>query len=107
MTRSPTTTSPSDRMSIDDATPEEWNHASQMADAVNAPVHYNKHGKIQCIDAIKEVLGPDRFQGYLHGNIMKYAWRYDVKGKPVEDLRKLRWYTNRLICELIEDNDGV
>jgi hypothetical protein len=31
---------------------------------------------------------------------MKYVWRYDYKGKPVEDLRKARWYLERLIEEL-------
>jgi hypothetical protein len=41
------------------------------------------------------------FHGYLKGNAMKYLWRFHYKGKPVEDLRKCRWYVDRLIKELI------
>jgi hypothetical protein len=44
---------------------------------------------------------PDHeFRGYLKGNALKYLWRYDYKGKPVEDLRKCRWYIDRLIKEV-------
>jgi hypothetical protein len=30
---------------------------------------------------------------------MKYLWRYDYKGKPVEDLKKAQWYLARLTEE--------
>ena len=92
-------------MSIDDATPEEWDRSSQkfkeMADkydVVHKPAHYNKNGAIECIDAIKEVLGPEGFKAYLHGNIIKYGWRADQKG-GVEDMRKQIWYARRWIEE--------
>ena len=65
-------------------------------DVVNRPHHYNT-GSIECIEAIEESMEPDQFKGYLKGNIMKYLWRYDYKGKPVEDLRKARWYLEKLI----------
>jgi hypothetical protein len=28
---------------------------------------------------------------------MKYMWRYERKGKPIEDLKKARWYLDRLV----------
>ena len=28
---------------------------------------------------------------------MKYMWRYEYKGKPLEDLEKAQWYLNLLI----------
>jgi hypothetical protein len=31
---------------------------------------------------------------------MKYMWRYERKGKPLEDLKKARWYLDRLIAAL-------
>jgi len=31
------------------------------------------------------------------GNAVKYLWRADMKGNPVEDLRKARWYIDREI----------
>ena len=44
---------------------------------------------------------PDHeFRGYLKGNALKYLWRYDYKGKPIEDLRKCKWYLDKLIEEV-------
>jgi len=65
-----------------------------MTDNVNHPPHYKK-GEIECIDAIKSALG-DGFKFYLQGNAMKYLWRYEHKGKAIEDLEKATWYINRL-----------
>ena len=31
------------------------------------------------------------------GNAIKYIWRADLKGKPIEDLEKAIWYINREI----------
>ena len=65
-------------------------------DVVNNPSHYNT-GNIECIEAIEESMTPEAYKGYLKGNCMKYLWRYDYKGKPVEDLEKAAWYLNKLI----------
>ena len=59
-----------------------------IEDMVNHPPHYNQHG-VECIDAIKATTG-DNFKHYLKGNIMKYLWRFDYKGKPIEDLQKAK-----------------
>ena len=99
-------------MSIDDATPADWdalrNKHPQLVkkyedfvkeeeeDVVNSPSHYN-YGKIECIEAIEESMTPESFKGYLKGNTMKYLWRYERKGKSVEDLKKAQWYLNKLI----------
>jgi len=69
-----------------------------MKDMVNHPPHYNQHG-VECIDAIKATTG-DNFKDYLKGNIMKYLWRFNYKGKPEEDLQKAKWYLDRLISEV-------
>ena len=98
-------------MSIDDATPEEWDTVRALnnlsirkpkkVDPVEQPDHYNK-GSIEAIEAIKASMPKHEFRGYLKGNALKYLWRYDYKGKPVEDLRKCRWYVHRLIQEMNE-----
>lgn len=67
-----------------------------VVDVVNSPSHY-KSGGIEAIEGIEASMGPEAFAGYLKGNIMKYMWRYERKGKPVEDLKKARWYLDRLI----------
>lgn len=92
-------------MSIDNATPDQWDAMRKLAtlnkkaDPVEQPDHYNK-GAIEAIEAIKASMPESEFKGYLKGNALKYLWRYDYKGKPVEDLRKCRWYIERLIQEV-------
>lgn len=65
-------------------------------DNVNHPSHYTQ-GDIECIDAIKASMTSGEFAGYLKGNCMKYIWRYTNKVNPVEDLKKARWYLDKLI----------
>lgn len=104
-------------MSINDATPQEWNKSTSKltdtgayidpydlppADLVSAPPHYN-NGDIECIDAIKASMSVEAFKGYCKGNCQKYIWRMSYKGKPVEDLRKARWYLDRLIDAEVEN----
>ena len=72
-------------------------------DMVGAPKHYNS-GNIECIDAIEESMSSHAFKGYLKGNCMKYLWRYDYKGKPVEDLQKAGWYLQKLTAMVTEEN---
>ena len=72
-------------------------------DMVNSPSHYNNSG-IECLDAIKAATD-DGYQYYLQGNIIKYLWRYRYKGKPVEDLQKARFYLDRLILVLKNEQD--
>jgi hypothetical protein len=67
-----------------------------MSDMVNSPPHYNQSG-IECIEAIHAALGPDGFKAYCQGNALKYLWRHQYKGKPIEDLHKAQWYINKII----------
>jgi len=71
-------------------------------DLVNHPPHYKYNDKgIECIDAIEAALDAREYEGYLRGQIFKYTWRCNYKGKKLEDLQKAQWYLNRLI-EFIE-----
>ena len=72
--------------------------------SVNHPKHYNT-GKIEVIDAIEEWN-----MGFCDGNVIKYVARHKHKGKPIEDLKKAKWYLERLIQQyeqekLIENPD--
>ena len=68
------------------------------------PPHYNQSG-IECITAIQAALGPN-FKYYLQGNIMKYLWRFDYKGKPFEDLQKAQWYLNTLLEDVAASDES-
>ena len=68
-------------------------------DQVNSPSHY-RQGEIECIDAMKAQATPEEFKGHLRLNCAKYLWRYNHKGNALEDLKKARWYLDRLIGEV-------
>lgn len=74
-------------------------------DVVNTPAHYI-NGKIECIDVIDTVTRdlPGEL-GFYEGTILKYIWRWSRKN-GVEDLRKARWYLNRLILKLDPHDKG-
>lgn len=70
----------------------------QENDAINHPSHYT-YGGIECIDAINAVVNeiPNGICAWLTGQVIKYIWRWMHKNKPVEDLKKCRFYLDRLI----------
>ena len=95
-------------MSIDDATPDEWDYVNKInrqlrqskkeGDDVSSPFHYNS-GNIECIDAIKAVSSKEEFEGYLRANVLKYIWRFRYKDN-IKDLQKAKWYLDRLILSV-------
>ena len=81
-------------------------YPEEEEDVVNNPSHYNT-GNIECIEAIEESMTPEAYKGYLKGNCMKYLWRYDYKGKPVEDLEKAQWYLAKLLQEVVFESENT
>lgn len=81
------------------------NNDLRNRDPVNNPEHYTS-GDIECIDAIRASMTPEAFKGFLKGNVIKYLWRYQMKGKPIEDLQKAEWYLSRLEEEERNDSCG-
>lgn len=74
---------------------------AQCIDNVNHPKHYTQGG-IECIDAIKAAtVGKSGIEAVCVANVVKYLWRYEEKN-GVEDVKKARWYLERLISELSE-----
>lgn len=72
-----------------------------VVDNVNHPKHYTQGG-IECIDAIKAAtVGKSGIEAVCVANVVKYLWRYEEKN-GVEDVKKARWYLERLISELGE-----
>jgi hypothetical protein len=65
------------------------------------------NGSIECIEAIEAMLNKEEYIGYLRGNALKYRWRFRYKKKPFEDLRKARWYEERLMKFLLDNQDAV
>ena len=73
------------------------------SDNINHPRHYtvNCDGEqaIETYDYINSWK-----MGYAEGNIIKYVSRHKYKGKPLQDLKKARWYIDKLIEELENEN---
>ena len=42
---------------------------------------------------------------FLSGQVFKYLWRWPLKERPLQDLKKARWYLDRLI-EDVEKQDN-
>ena len=71
-------------------------------DMVTRPKHYTDR-KIEVIDVIEDTMTQEGYRGYLEGAVLKYVLRFKVKTNPLEDLKKARWYLDRLIQNM-EDN---
>jgi len=79
---------------------DRFSKSYQQPDMVNHPPHYNQgnidnRGNIECIDAIRAMLSPEEFRGYLRGTSLKYRWRYQYKD-GMQDIEKAEWYERRL-----------
>jgi TPR repeat protein len=60
-------------------------------DPINHPPHYLTHPSgIECIEITEGF-------SFNIGNAIKYLWRADEKGAPIDDLSKARWYIEREI----------
>ena len=62
---------------------------------VNHPAHYTK-GSMETIEKIELLLTEEEYIGFLKGNIIKYDDRMNHKGDAENDLRKSKWYAERL-----------
>ena len=61
---------------------------------------YYTRGGIEAIDAIESACaGLTGFEGFLTGTVLKYLFRWRWKGTALADLKKARYYLDRLITE--------
>jgi hypothetical protein len=72
------------------------------ASVVEHPSHYNQ-GSIETIDYIEAVLTKEEYCGACKMNVLKYVSREKNKN-GLEDLKKARWYLDRLITYLEKSN---
>lgn len=70
-----------------------------MGDSVNHPDYYNQ-GSIEVIDFIE-----DWNLDFVTGNVIKYVARAPYKKKKVEDLKKAKFYLERLIRKAIAEEE--
>ena len=81
------------------------NMDENVPDMVNHPQHYTQGG-IECIDALKAAtVGKRGIEAVCVANVIKYLWRYEEKN-GIEDVRKAKWYIERLLKELEESQQS-
>lgn len=64
-------------------------------DAIN-PSHYKVEGLPEAIDIINHLMHREQYEGFLWGNIIKYAYRFGRKGDKAETAGKIAWYATQL-----------
>lgn len=76
------------------------------SDPVNSPDHY-KSSRLECIDAMAAMVENSTLpphQAHCWQTSFKYLWRWTRKNTDrVEDLKKCRWYLDRLIQQVEGD----
>ena len=75
--------------------------APKKQDRVDHPPHYTQ-GSQEAIVTIEEAIdgAPSVQAGMLQAQVLKYLLRVWYKDNPLEDLKKARWYLDRLISKL-------
>lgn len=66
-------------------------------DMVNNPAHYQSDSGLEVIDVIEAFTADLKgYEAVETGNVLKYMCRWKKKN-GLEDLKKARWYLDRLI----------
>lgn len=77
-----------------------------MDELVSHPQHYQSKSGFQVIDVIEAFTdGLNGIEATDTGNIIKYACRWNKKGKPIQDIEKIIWYATHLL-EVLKDKDN-
>lgn len=72
----------------------------EIKDMVNHPSHYNTKS-MECKDVIKVMCeGLEGNKAYSMGAAIKYLYRFENKGRSIEDLKKAKTYIDMIIEEL-------
>lgn len=75
-------------------------------DLVNNPPHYNNR-KMEAIDIIEMIIEIEKNPkvAYNMSNVLKYMLRFRDKNpnNQIEDLKKARWYLDRMITHVQEE----
>lgn len=75
--------------------------AQTLEEEVNKPTHYRSHESgIEAIEITRHLPGD-------LSNAWKYGMRYEDKGTPKKDLKKLVWYMNDYLKHFVDENNEV
>ncbi len=77
----------------------------ETEDVVNHPSHYRSKNGVESIGFVEEFISElTGWRAFFTGNVLKYMVRWNKKN-GVEDLKKAKWYLERLISKI--EAEGV
>lgn len=68
-----------------------------MTEEINHPARYGGDSIYECIKVLEAWLPGEQYKGFLRGNALKYLCRVGKKDEVVQELKKARWYVDKLI----------
>lgn len=82
------------RTKVEDEIAADLGRAMGINDPINHPTHYTSH------PSGVEVIQITEHENFCIGNAIKYLMRHNLKGAPVQDLKKAIFYIDREIQRL-------
>lgn len=74
-------------------------------DTVDSPSYY-KTARLEPNELMSDLMSFEQHEGFLWGNIIKYAYRYGNKGEKAETVKKIRKYCDMLL-EILEPKNEL
>lgn len=68
-----------------------------MKEDINHPERYGGDTTYECVKVLKAWMSADEYKGFLRGNALKYLCRVGKKDEAVKELKKAKWYIEKLI----------
>lgn len=76
-----------------------------MTEEVNHPERYGGDTTYECIKVLEAWMPTEQYKGFLRGNALKYLCRVGKKDETVQELKKARFYLEKLIEKEIKENE--
>ena len=73
------------------------NQSTNNEDDVEHPTRYNQNG-IECFDVIEAFFGKDSLEAFCLSNVLKYVMRCKLKNNYINDLKKARFYIDKVLA---------
>lgn len=64
---------------------------------IDHPERYGGDTVYECIKVLKAWVSDEEYKGFLRCNAIKYLCRVGKKDEAVQELKKARWYLDKLI----------
>lgn len=71
---------------------------------ISHPERYGGDTTYECIKVLEAWMPTEQYKGFLRGNAIKYLCRVGKKDETVQELKKSKWYLEKLIEK--EEKDG-